>query len=70
MICFVKSPAFAEMNVGFPMDEGIASPDETFNLYYGERAGGRKSPTLIKYDICPVQIQKNKKQPKMAIPDY
>jgi aminoacylase len=35
---FVRTPEFKSLNVGFAMDEGIASEDEAFNLYYGERA--------------------------------
>jgi len=38
MNCFVKSPEFQKLNVGFAMDEGIASPDESYHVYYGERA--------------------------------
>ncbi|XP_021957852.1 aminoacylase-1 isoform X1 [Folsomia candida] len=38
MACFVKSPEFASLNVGFALDEGIASPDESFHVFYGERA--------------------------------
>ena len=39
---FVKTPEFASLNVGFALDEGIASPDESYHLYYGERAMWRK----------------------------
>lgn len=42
MACFVKSPEFASLNVGFALDEGIASPDESFHVFYGERAIWRK----------------------------
>jgi len=38
MYCFAKSPEFKSLNVGFALDEGIASPDETYDLFYGERA--------------------------------
>ncbi|XP_050531858.1 aminoacylase-1-like isoform X2 [Daktulosphaira vitifoliae] len=34
---FVKSPEFSALNVGFALDEGLASPDNSFSLYYGER---------------------------------
>lgn len=34
---FVKSPEFAALNVGFALDEGLASTDESFSVYYGER---------------------------------
>jgi aminoacylase len=38
MGCFVKTPEFAALNVGFALDEGIASPDESYHIFYGERA--------------------------------
>lgn len=34
---FVKTDVFKSMNVGIAIDEGIASPTEVFNVYYGER---------------------------------
>ncbi|KAG8318651.1 adenylate cyclase [Homalodisca vitripennis] len=37
MRLFVETEAFRKLNVGCEIDEGVASPDETFNLYYGER---------------------------------
>ena len=37
MLGFVKTPEFRELNVGFSMDEGMASPDDEIPLYYGER---------------------------------
>lgn len=39
---FVTTPEFKNLNVGFGLDEGIASPDESYNLYYGERTLWRK----------------------------
>lgn len=42
MKLFVKSPEFAALNVGFSLDEGVASPDESFGVYYGERTIWRK----------------------------
>ena len=44
---FVKTPEFAQLNVGFGLDEGIASPDESYHLYYGERTLWRKSTLSI-----------------------
>jgi len=38
MCPFAKSAEFAALNVGFALDEGIASPDDTYDLFYGERA--------------------------------
>lgn len=35
---FVKTEAFRKLNVGFALDEGIASPDETFPVFYAERS--------------------------------
>ncbi|VVC39297.1 Peptidase M20,ArgE/DapE/ACY1/CPG2/YscS, conserved site,Peptidase M20, dimerisation domain,N-acyl-L- [Cinara cedri] len=37
MKIFVNSPEFAALNVGFALDEGLASADDSFSLYYGER---------------------------------
>lgn len=34
---FVETEVFKSMNVGTALDEGIASPTEVFNVYYGER---------------------------------
>lgn len=38
MRLFVKTDAFQRMNVGFALDEGIASPDEVFPVFYAERS--------------------------------
>lgn len=38
MMKFVHTPEFKALNVGFGLDEGIASPDEEFILFYGERS--------------------------------
>lgn len=40
---FVESSEFAALNVGFSLDEGLASTDDSFSLYYGERTLWRKS---------------------------
>ncbi|PRP83153.1 N-acyl-L-amino-acid amidohydrolase [Planoprotostelium fungivorum] len=37
MSLFVQSPTFKKMNVGVSLDEGLASPDDSFKVYYGER---------------------------------
>ncbi|XP_055303614.1 aminoacylase-1-like [Sitodiplosis mosellana] len=37
MAKFVTTDEFKALNVGFSLDEGIASPTEEFNLYYAER---------------------------------
>ncbi|XP_025207029.1 aminoacylase-1-like isoform X3 [Melanaphis sacchari] len=37
MAKFVTTPEFAELNIGFALDEGIATPHEAFNVYYCER---------------------------------
>lgn len=34
---FVTTDDFKALNVGFALDEGIASPTEVFNVYYAER---------------------------------
>lgn len=38
MRAFVKTDAFRNLNVGFALDEGIASPDEEFPVFYAERS--------------------------------
>lgn len=35
---FVNSPEFKKLNVGFAFDEGMASPDDSFQFFYGERS--------------------------------
>ncbi|KAI4503616.1 hypothetical protein M0802_001019 [Mischocyttarus mexicanus] len=35
---FVHTQDFKALNIGFALDEGVASPTETFFMYYGERA--------------------------------
>lgn len=42
MKAFVKSDDFRELNVGFLLDEGIASENEIFKIFYGERTCWRK----------------------------
>ena len=37
MEAFLRCPEWAEMNVGFALDEGLANPTEEFTVYYGER---------------------------------
>jgi len=37
MKLFVESPEFTSLNVGFALDEGLASDDDSFSIYYGER---------------------------------
>lgn len=38
MRIFVKSDAFKVLNVGFSLDEGIASPTEEYPVFYAERS--------------------------------
>uniref|UniRef100_A0A1B6FCZ8 N-acyl-aliphatic-L-amino acid amidohydrolase n=1 Tax=Cuerna arida TaxID=1464854 RepID=A0A1B6FCZ8_9HEMI len=38
MKIFVESDDFRKLNVGCALDEGIASPDESFHFFYGERS--------------------------------
>lgn len=38
MRLFVKTDAFRRLNVGFSLDEGIATPDEEFPVFYAERS--------------------------------
>lgn len=34
---FVRTDVFRNLNVGFALDEGIASPNDVFRVFYGER---------------------------------
>lgn len=43
MADYVHTKEFQSLNVGFALDEGIASQNEVFNVFYGERAIWRKS---------------------------
>jgi aminoacylase len=42
MAKFVSTSDFHDLNVGFALDEGMASPSEQFSLFYGERSIWRK----------------------------
>jgi aminoacylase len=37
MMKFVVSQEFKKLNIGLALDEGLASPDDTVPVYYGER---------------------------------
>ncbi|KAK7503333.1 hypothetical protein BaRGS_00005254 [Batillaria attramentaria] len=38
MALFVQRQEFPDLNIGFALDEGLASPTSEFRLFYGERA--------------------------------
>lgn len=38
MMAFVRTDAFKNLNVGFALDEGLATPDDQFPVYYAERS--------------------------------
>jgi len=38
MARFVETNEFRKLNVGFTLDEGLASEDDVIPLFYGERA--------------------------------
>lgn len=46
MAKFVHTQDFKALNIGFALDEGLASPDEEFVVYHGERSIWRKSCCL------------------------
>lgn len=50
MAKFVSTPDFRDLNIGFALDEGMASPFEQFSLFYGERSIWRK------YDLRTLQF--------------
>lgn len=37
MAYFVKTDEFRSLNIGFTLDEGLATIDDVIPLYYGER---------------------------------
>lgn len=37
MKSFVKTPEFKKLNLGFTLDEGIATPEDAYKVYYAER---------------------------------
>jgi len=39
---FVKTKEFRSLNIGFTLDEGLASVDDVIPLFYGERTIWRK----------------------------
>lgn len=39
---FVHTEEFRALNVGFSLDEGVASESDVYNVYYAERAIWRK----------------------------
>lgn len=34
---FVETEKFKSLNIGFTLDEGLASPSDVYKVYYGER---------------------------------
>lgn len=44
---FVPTTEFKSLNVGFSLDEGLASNNEEFSVFYAERSIWRK------YNLCP-----------------
>lgn len=42
MAKFVETNDFKKLNVGFALDEGIASPTEIYSVFFAERAIWRK----------------------------
>uniref|UniRef100_A0A8C4XJ67 Peptidase M20 dimerisation domain-containing protein n=1 Tax=Falco tinnunculus TaxID=100819 RepID=A0A8C4XJ67_FALTI len=38
MEMFVQRPEFRALNVGFALDEGLASPSDTYSVFYGEKS--------------------------------
>ena len=38
MLLFLQSQEFKALNVGLALDEGLASPDDDYVAYYGERS--------------------------------
>lgn len=40
---FVHTKEYEDLNVGFALDEGMASPNDEYALFYGERCIWRKN---------------------------
>lgn len=53
MKAFVNHNDFRQLNVGFLLDEGIASPTNVFSVFYGERTCWRK----FKLNMVEVQLK-------------
>lgn len=51
MAKFVTTSEFTELNVGFVLDEGIATPNEVFDVYYCERTSWSKLFVNIIYAL-------------------
>lgn len=47
MKVFVKDPVFKSLNVGFALDEGLASPTDVFRVFYGERVPWCKAVMVV-----------------------
>lgn len=56
MVKFVTTSEFAALNIGFTLDEGVASPNEVFNVFYCERTGWRTFCISLKFDKIMNQI--------------
>jgi aminoacylase len=35
---FIGTERFRQLNIGFSLDEGLASPDDVYPVFYGERS--------------------------------
>ncbi|KAK5644380.1 hypothetical protein RI129_005680 [Pyrocoelia pectoralis] len=63
---FVKTDEFKKLNIGFALDEGLASIDNTFKVFYGERTcwrfhihcvGGTGHASLLVNDIASDKVR-------------
>lgn len=43
---FIESDAFRQLNIGFGLDEGIASPTEVYPVFYAERSVWSKCKSI------------------------
>lgn len=43
MATFTQSQEFKDLNIGFTLDEGCASADDAFNVFYAERTMWRRN---------------------------
>lgn len=52
MAKFVTTQEFKDLNIGFSMDEGIPSADDSFVVFYAERTTWSKDQLKVKSTMC------------------
>ncbi len=57
MSTVIETKEFANLNVGVALDEGLASPDDSFTVFYGERVAWCKLHNGINSWFCEFSIR-------------